>query len=97
MTLRKHHNPQYKPPSSAWFYKWYKENGLHRIKTKPIAVVRFTAQQEKEVLDWFKVYHQYRQEYKIKGDRIDNFDEGGFRIGCPKGHDLLVPEEVREV
>ena len=28
---------------------------------------------------------------------IFNFDETGFRIGCIKGHDLLVPDDIIEV
>jgi hypothetical protein len=55
-----------------------------------------TAQQEQDVVKWFKVYHQSLKEYKIKRKNIVNFDEAGFRVGCAKGQWILVPEDVME-
>ena len=37
------------PPSTSWFRKWWKTQPLHQIKTKPIARVRITAQDQEEV------------------------------------------------
>ena len=83
--LKRAQNPNFKAPSLARFGKWYKENKLHMIKSKPLVVVRLTAQDEKEVQQWFKGYRQTIQERKIKRKNIINFDEAGFRVGCAKG------------
>ena len=44
------------PPSISWFQKWWKTQPLHKIKTKPIARVRITAQDKPEVQNWFTRY-----------------------------------------
>src|SRR5436305_9386808 len=36
----------FKAPSSRWFSAWWKKSGLHKIKSKLIAAIRLTAQQE---------------------------------------------------
>jgi hypothetical protein len=40
------HAKQSDAPSRRWFQAWWKNSGLHKIKTKPIAVVRYSAAQE---------------------------------------------------
>jgi hypothetical protein len=40
------------PPSNSWFQKWWKTQPLHKITTKPIALVRITAQDKEEVSQW---------------------------------------------
>jgi hypothetical protein len=77
--------------------KWWKANGLHKIKSKPLAVVRLTAQQEKDVIKWFEKYRATLSQYNIKRRNIVNFDEAGFRVGCAKGQWILVPEDIQEV
>jgi hypothetical protein len=37
------------------------------------------------------------EKYKIVPKDIYNFDETGFRVGCPKGEEIYVPQEVKEV
>ena len=37
------------------------------------------------------------KEYKITQNNIWNFDETGFRVGCPKGEEIYVPLDVKEV
>ena len=49
-------NPRDNPPSERSFQKWYKENKLHKIRTKPLAAVRYTAAQEKDIKAWFLGY-----------------------------------------
>ena len=95
--LKRAQNPDFKAPSLAWFRKWYKENKLHTITSKPLAAIRLTAQDEKEVQQWFKGYRQTIQEKKIKRKNIINFDEAGFRVGCAKGQKILVPIDILEV
>jgi hypothetical protein len=96
-SLKRAQDPNFKAPSKSWFLKWWKANGLHKIKSKPIAIIRLTAQQEEDVKRWFKKYKWTIKERKIKRKNIVNFDEAGFRVGCAKGHYLLVPLDVKEV
>ena len=95
--LKHAQNPNLKPPTWCWFQKWWKDNGLHKIKAKPLAVTRLTAQWEEEVVQWFKAYEATIEEYEIKRRNIVNFDEKGFHVGCPKGQYLLVPDDILEV
>src|ERR1700761_1134398 len=86
-----------KKPSLGWFKKWYHKAGLHTITTKPIAVVRVTAAQINEVERWFQQYRVNLAKYQIKTKNIYNFDEVGFRVGCARGQQILVPLDIREV
>ena len=95
--LKRAHDPNFKAPSLGWFSGWWKQNGLHKIKAKPLAVIRLTAQQEQEVVRWFKGYRTTIQRYNIKRRNVINFDEAGFRVGCPKGQYLLVLLDILEV
>jgi hypothetical protein len=56
-----------------------------------------TAQQEQEIIQWFREYRITVGKYRIKRRNIMNFDEAGFRVGCPKGQYLLVPLDILEV
>ena len=89
--------PKGKKPSYSWFEKWFKKAGLHKIKTKPIAIVRVTAAQISEVERWFQAYRETLWKFKIKKKNIYNFDEAGFRVGCARGKEILVPLDIREV
>jgi hypothetical protein len=96
--LKRAQNPiDFRSPSLSWFRKWWKQNDLHRIKAKPLAAVRLTAQREEEVIQWFKEYRATMKKYGIKRRNIVNFDEAGFCVGCPKGQYLLVPADILEV
>jgi len=83
--LRKQEEPPQKDPSWSWFMKWWKSNGLHKIKTKPIAVVRVTANDAEEVRKWFKRYRRTLRKYGFKPKDIINFNKARFRVGCLKG------------
>ena len=85
------------PPSASWFQKWWKTQPLHKIKTKPIARVRVTAQDKDEVSQWFVKYKEVVKKHEISRKDIWNFDETGFRVGCPKGEEIYVPLDVKEV
>ena len=85
------------PPSKSWFNKCIKTQPLHRIKTKPIARIRITAQDKEQVKGWFKEYNTMLQKHNIHRKDIWNFDETGFRIGCPKGQEIYVSEDVKEL
>ena len=61
-----------------------KSNYLYKIKTKPLAVVRYMAGQVKDVEAWFADYRVVHRELNMKNKR--NFDEAGFRVGCMKGN-----------
>ncbi|KAI9651945.1 MAG: hypothetical protein M1829_002098, partial [Trizodia sp. TS-e1964] len=66
-------------PSISWFTKWWKKSGLHKIKTKPIAAVRYTAQNAGQISEWFNNYNTTVNELNINKKRLWNFDEAGFR------------------
>jgi hypothetical protein len=55
-SLKKTQDPNSKAPSYSWFTKWWKSSNIKRIKSKPLATVRFTAQQEHDVRQWFRKY-----------------------------------------
>jgi hypothetical protein len=44
-----------------------------------------SAQQEQEIIQWFKEYWVTVRKYGIKRRNIMNFDEAGFQVGCFKG------------
>jgi hypothetical protein len=91
--------PPRKPPSWRWFQTWLKANpNLHTITTKPIARNRVDTHDEKDVEEWFDKYRATLAKYGIrKGKNIYNMDESGARVGCPKGEEVIVPIEVKEM
>ena len=92
------HRLDNKPPASnSWFQKWWKSQPLHKIKTKPIVHDRITAQDKGEVQRWFQEYREVIQKYNISRKDIWNFDETRFRVGCPKGQEIYVPLDIKEV
>lgn len=95
--LKRAYDENCRLPTYSWFLGWWKKSQLHKIKSKPLAIVRVTAQSEKEVLNWFHHYRETIERLGIKKRNIFNFDEAGFRVGCPKGQSILVPSDVREV
>ena len=96
-TLKRAQDAEFNGPSPRWFRQWWKDNGLHKIKTKPLAVVRYTAAQESDVRSWFDRYQRVLAELGItRSQDIWNFDEAGFRVGCMKGHEILVPSDIKE-
>ena len=51
----------------------------------------------KDVEAWFADYRVVLRELNIKNKRnIINFDEAAFRVGYMKGHEILVPTDVKE-
>ena len=65
------------------------------IKSKLLAVNCFTAAQEKDVKTWFSDYKRALKTLSIKNKKdIINFDEARFRVGCMKGHKLIVPADI---
>jgi hypothetical protein len=60
-----------------------------------------TAQDEKEIEEWFfgkeRGYLATLEKYNIKPKNLYNFDETGFRVGCPRGVEVIVPLDVKEV
>jgi hypothetical protein len=51
----------------------------------------------KEVKEWFKKYREVVDKYHVEKQHIFNFDETGFRVGCPRGEEIYVPLDVKEV
>jgi hypothetical protein len=48
-------------------------------------------------LQWFVKYKEVVKKHEISRKDIWNFDETGFRIGCPTGEEIYVPLDVKEV
>ena len=66
--------------------------------TKPLAHIRFTAAQEKDVKIWFNDYKKALVTLEIKNKKnIINFDEAEFCVGCMKGYKIIVPLDVKIV
>lgn len=98
VNLKHAQNPENKAPTQRWFRTWWKSNNLHKITTKPLAVVQFTAGQEMDIRAWFVDYRQALGALQIKNEKnIVNFDEAGFRVGCMRGLKILAPVDVLEV
>ena len=46
---------------------------------------------------WFDRYQRVLPELGIiRSQDIWNFDEAGFRVECMKGHEILVPSDIKE-
>ncbi|EKD12102.1 hypothetical protein MBM_09739 [Drepanopeziza brunnea f. sp. 'multigermtubi' MB_m1] len=73
-----------------------KTSGLYKIKTKPLARIRISAQDTNAVHKWFKSYRRTLKKMNIRLKDIINFDETGFRIGCPRRTEVLVPGSIQE-
>ena len=98
VSLKRAQDPTSPPPSKRWFADWLSKSPLHTIKTKPLATVRYTAAQVGDITEWFRGYAAARMELHVdKRQNIINFDEAGFRVGCMKGHSIIVPSDVYEV
>lgn len=97
VSLKRAQNPERKAPTKQWFSKWQRTQSLHKIKTKPIAAVRFTAAQDKNVKAWFSGYEKVLKALGIRDKKNINFDEAGFRVGCMKEHEILVPINIKKV
>jgi hypothetical protein len=69
--------------SRRWFQAWWKNNELHRIKIKSLAVIQYFAAQESDVKHWFVNYRNILQELNIiRSSNVWNFDEDDFRVSC---------------
>jgi hypothetical protein len=97
--LKAHENPPKPAPSWVWFTSWLKQvPTLYTIKTKPIAYERVDSYTKEDVKEWFQRYQATLAKYKIhKGKRILNIDETGARVACPKGEEVVVPIQCKEL
>ena len=57
---------------------------------------RFGAATIAEINDWFDKYKNVLKALNIrKRSNIINFDESGFRIGCTRGQEIIVPRDIK--
>ena len=97
VTLKRARDSTFVGPTRRWFRTWWKANHLHKIKIKPLAVERYEAAEESEIIKWFHEYRRTLKALNIRSKRnIVNFDEAGFRIGCMASQEILVPDEIKE-
>ena len=46
---------------------------------------------------WFDRYQRVLAELGVtRSQDIWNFDEAGFRVGCMKDHEILVPSDIKD-
>ena len=85
----------FRGPSMRWFQTWWKANGLHTIKTKPLATIRYGAGHVQKIKNWFKRYRSVLKHLNIRRKRnIFNFDEQGVRMSCMKRQDIIMPDDI---
>ena len=59
--------------------------------------MRIEAQDRQVIVDWFIAYREVLDKYQFQAKDIYNFDETGFRVGCARGTEVIVPADVKEV
>ncbi len=80
-----------------WFSTWWKNNDLHKIKIKSIAIVRYFAAQESNVKQWFVNYRNILQElHIIRFRNVWNFDEVDFRVSCMQKENILISKNISD-
>lgn len=95
--LKHAQDPSSSGPSRRWYRGWWQQSGLHKNQTKPLPMVRYEAATELDIAEWFRNYTKEMKKLGIKTRRnIINFDEGGFRAGCLRGQEILVPDDMPE-
>ncbi len=83
--------------SKRWFRNWWKQDHLHKIKTKSLSIIRFEVDHEETVIDWFLKYKNILRILNIRKRRnIVNFDEIDFRSDCMKKQEIIVFIEIKE-
>jgi hypothetical protein len=83
--------------SRRWFQAWWKNNELHKIKIKSLAIIRYFAAQESDVKQWFVNYRNILQELNIIRSRnVWNFDEDDFRVNCMQKENILMSKNISD-
>ncbi len=83
--------------SKKWFRDWWKQDHLHKHRTKFLSIIRFKVDHEKAVIDWFLKYKNILRILNIvKRRNIINFDENDFRSKCMKKQEIIVFIEIKE-
>ncbi len=83
--------------SRRWFQAWWKNNELHKIKIKSLAIVRYFAAQMSDDKQWFVNYRNILQELSIiRSQNIWNFDEADFRVSCMQKRNILMSKNISD-
>ncbi len=83
--------------SKRWFRDWWKQDHLHKIKTKSLFIMRFEVDHEEAVIEWFLKYKITLKALNVRKRRnIINFDEIDFRSKCMKKQEIIVSIEIRK-
>ena len=97
-SVARHSPERNSPPSNSTLKRWLKSQDSITLQwSKPIDSKRKAAQGKYNIEHWFTMYKEKVKEYKVTPDRIWNFDETGFRIGCPAGIHIYTPKDVKLV
>ena len=97
--LRAAEIPPKPQPTQRWFQTFLKAHPelFRKVKMKPIAINRISAQDIEDVQNWFVSWTAFCKEKGIQASDILNFDETGFQIGVTCGEEIIVPAYVTEV
>jgi hypothetical protein len=89
--------PNFETLSDSWVHTFTHSNEFirrfKRTQNKPLDGKRKTAQDRVNLQKWFRSYKRDIKNWKVKEDRIYNFDEGGLRVGCMRGEWVYVPRQ----
>ncbi|KAI0994129.1 hypothetical protein K3495_g14054 [Podosphaera aphanis] len=78
--------------------RWMKRNPQCKIRrSKKLSAARKAATERGEVEEHFNRFRNEQSAKKIKPEKIWNFDETGFRIGCLNGQLVLIWAEQKAV
>ena len=92
LSLKHAQDVKRKSSSRRWFWGWWKQTNLHKIKIKSLTTQRVETIDEKDVRDWFLFYRNELQKLK----NIINFDETGFQIECMKRQKIIVSDDIKK-
>ncbi len=67
VSLKKSYNCP--PPSTEWFRCWWQRSKLHKIKSKPLPVIRYQASHESDGRQWFVSYVNVLKSLNIRSRR----------------------------
>ncbi len=80
-----------------WFRSWWKQDHLHKIRTKFSSIIRFEIDHEDVMIEWFLKYKNILKCLNIRRRRkIINFDKIDFRSKCMKKQNIIVSIEIKE-
>jgi hypothetical protein len=95
--MRSKRSHRLKTSSKKWFRDWWKQDHLHKIKTKSLSIIRFEVDHQRAMIEWFSKYKTVLKALNIRKRRnILNFDEIDFRTKCLKSQKIIVSIKIKK-